>query len=60
MMRVQHPKESVIRVIPSGRATHPGACFAGCPAGLWPTFLAEGMEGGFFGRVCERKEMSDD
>jgi len=52
-MRVQHPKGFVIRVIPIGPATHPGACFAGCRAGLWPTFLAEGMEGRFFRRACE-------
>jgi hypothetical protein len=60
MMRVQHPKEFVIRVIPSGPGTHPGACFVGCRAALWPTFLIGDMEGGFFGRACERKEMSDD
>jgi len=60
MMRVQHPKGSVIRVILSGPGTHPGACFVGFRAGLWPTFLTGDMEGGFFGRACERKETRDD
>jgi len=60
MMRVQHPRRSVIRVMPIGVETHPGAFFAGCQAGLWPTSLIGGMEGGFFGRDCERKETRDD
>ena len=60
MMRVQYPKESVIRVIPGGPGTHPAACFVGCRAGLCPTFLTDGMGGGFFGRACEGKETRDD
>jgi len=60
MMRVLHPNGSVIRIIPSGPGTRPGAIFAGYRAGLWATFLTDGMEERFFGRACERKEAEDD